>query len=199
MKIIDLKTYVVDPHGPGGRSWVFVKLKTDDGIEGWGEAFDVPFNPHVVAKLIETVGERFIINSDPFKIETMWRKIYASGYDQHPDVTKMGIISAFEIACWDIIWKAAGQPIYNLLGGRYHEQLRTYTYMYPASKTLQQGFNKSTPQAAGERAAEYVKMGFTAVKFDPVGPGTMHAPLQLSLHNLENAESVIRGIREAVG
>lgn len=199
MKIIDLKTYVVDPHGPGGRSWVFVKLKTDDGIEGWGEAFDVPFNPHVVAKLIETVGERFVVNSDPFKIETMWRKIYASGYDQHPDVTKMGIISAFEIACWDIIGKAAGQPIYNLLGGRYHEQLRTYTYMYPASKTLQQGFNKSTPQAAGERAAEYVKMGFTAVKFDPVGPGTMHAPLQLSLHNLENAESVIRGIREAVG
>ncbi len=199
MKIVDLKTYVVDPHGPGGRNWIFVKLITDNGIQGIGEAFDVPFNPHAVVRLIQTVGERFIINSDPFNIEGMWRKIYASGYDQHPDNTKMAIISAFEIACWDIIGKAVGQPVYNLLGGKYHEKLRTYTYMYPASKTLQQGFVKSTPQAAGERAAEYLKMGFTAVKFDPVGPGTAHAPLQLSLSNLVNAEAVIRGIREAVG
>jgi galactonate dehydratase len=199
MKIIDLKTFVVDPHGPGGRNWIFVKLITDAGITGIGEAFDIPFNPHAVAKLIETTGERFIINSDPFKIEAMWRKIYASGYDQHPDVTKMGIISSFEIACWDIIGKAVGQPVYNLLGGQYHEKLRSYTYMYPASKTLQQGFSQNTPQSAGERAAEYVKMGFTAVKFDPVGPGTAYAPLQLSIRNLENAEAVIKGIRDAVG
>jgi galactonate dehydratase len=199
LKIVDLKTFVVDPHGPGGRNWVFVKLITDDGIEGIGEAFDVPFNPHAVARLIQTTGERFIIGSDPFKIELMWRKIYASGYDQHPDVTKMGVISAFEIACWDIIGKAVGQPVYNLLGGQYHEKLRTYTYMYPASKTLQQGFVQNTPQSAGERAAAYVKMGFTAIKFDPVGPGTMHAPLQLSIHNLANAEAVIGGIRAAVG
>ncbi len=132
MKIVDLKTYVVDPHGWGGRNWIFVKLVTNDGIEGIGEAFDVPFSPQGVVKLIETTGERFVINTDPFNIESMWRRIYASGYDQHPDVTKMGIISAFEIACWDIIGKAVGQPVYNLLGGRYHEKLRTYTYMYPA-------------------------------------------------------------------
>jgi galactonate dehydratase len=199
LKIVDLKTFVVDPHGPGGRNWVFVKLITSDGIQGIGEAFDVPFNPHAVARLIQTTGERFIIGSDPFKIELMWRKIYASGYDQHPDVTKKGVISAFEIACWDIIGKAVGQPVYNLLGGQYHEKLRTYTYMYPASKTLQQGFVQNTPQSAGERAAAYVKMGFTAIKFDPVGPGTMHAPLQLSIHNLANAEAVIGGIRTAVG
>ena len=200
MKITDLKTYVVDPHGPGGRNWVFLKLITDSGIEGVGEAFDVPFNPHVVTRLIQTTAERFVIGADPFKIELMWRRIYASGFDQHPDVTKMGVISAFEIACWDIIGKAVGQPVYNLLGGRYHEKLRTYTYMYPpASRTLQQGFVQNTPQSAGERAVDYVRMGFTAIKFDPVGPGTMHAPLQLSIKNLANAEAVIGGIREAVG
>jgi len=81
MKIVDLKTYVVDPHGPGGRNWIFVKLIADNGIEGIGEAFDVPFSPHGVARLIETTGERFIIGADPFKIESMWRRIYASGYD----------------------------------------------------------------------------------------------------------------------
>jgi galactonate dehydratase len=200
VKIADLKTYAVDPHGPGGRNWVFVKLITDNGIEGIGEAFDIPFNPHVVAKLIETTGERFIINTDPFKIESMWRRIYASGYDQHPDVTKMGVISAFEIACWDIIGKAVGQPVYNLLGGQYHEKLRTYTYMYPApDQNLKHGYVQNDPQAAGERAAYYLKMGFTAIKFDPVGPGTVHAPLQLSVGNLAKSEAVVRAVREAVG
>jgi galactonate dehydratase len=200
VKIVDLKTYVVDPHGPGGRNWIFVKLTTNDGIDGIGEAFDVPFDPHVVAKLIETTGERFVINTDPFRIESMWRNIYASGYDQHPDVTKMGIISAFEIACWDIIGKAVGQPVYNLLGGKYHERLRTYTYMNPApGKSVKDGYVQKDPQAAGERAVHYLKMGFTAIKFDPVGPGTVHAPVQLTVGNLANAEAVIRAVREAVG
>jgi len=130
----------------------------------------------------------------------MWRRIYASGYDQHPDVTKMGIISAFEIACWDIIGKAVGQPVYNLLGGKYHEKLRTYTYMYPApGKSLKDSYVQSDPQEAAERAAHYLKLGFTAIKFDPVGPGTVHAPLQLSVGNLARAEAVIRAVREAVG
>lgn len=200
MRIVDLKTYVVDPHGPGGRNWIFVKLVTDDGIEGIGEAFDIPFSPHEVAKLIETTGERFILDTDPFRIESMWRNIYASGYDQHPDVTKMAIISAFEIACWDIIGKALGQPIYNLLGGKYHEKLRTYTYMNPApGKNVKDGYVQNDPQIAGERAAHYLKMGFTAIKFDPVGPGTVHAPLQLSVGNLANSEAVTRAVREAVG
>ena len=199
MKIVDLKTYLIDPHGPGGRNWVFVKLITDNGIEGIGEAYDVPFNPQVVAQLIQSTGERFIINADPFKIESLWRKIYAFGYDQHPDLTKMGIISAFEMACWDIIGKALGQPVYNLLGGQYHEKLRSYTYLYPSSASPTQRNVHTDPEVAGERAAEYVKMGFTAIKFDPVGLPTSHAPLQLSVETLENAEAVVKSVREAVG
>jgi len=200
MKIVDLKTYIIDPHGPGGSNWIFIKLITDNGIEGIGEAYDVPFNPQVVAQLIQSTGERFIIDMEPFKIEEMWRKIYASGYDQHPDLTKMGIISGLEIACWDIIGKALEQPVYNLLGGQYHEKLRSYTYINPAPDAPPDKRNaQSDPILAGERAAEYVKMGFTALKFDPVGPPTVHAPYQLSLAKLENAEAVTRSVREAVG
>jgi galactonate dehydratase len=199
MKITDLKTFVVDPHGPGGRNWVFVKLTTDNGISGIGEAFDAPFSPHLVARLIETIGERFVLNTDPFKIELMWRKIYASGYDQHPDTTKLAVISALEIACWDIIGKAVGQPIYNLLGGQYHEKLRTYTYMYAGANPPKHGYVMSDPRFAAERASHYMKAGFTAIKFDPVGPGTFHAPLQLSLKTLETAEAVTGAVREAVG
>jgi len=203
MKIIDLKTYVIEVPPPhrGGRNWVFVKIITNNGIEGIGEAYDVPFDPHAVAQLIQTTGERFVINADPFNIEYLWRRIYASGYDQHPDLTKMGVISAIEMACWDIIGKALNQPVYNLLGGQYHERLRSYTYLYPSSTSEpeQQRNVHTDPQQAGERAAAYVKMGFTAVKFDPVGHPTTHAPLQLSLETLDNAEAVVKNVREAVG
>ncbi|NLE08796.1 MAG: mandelate racemase/muconate lactonizing enzyme family protein [Dehalococcoidales bacterium] len=200
MKITDVKTYVVDPHGPGGRNWVFVKLITDSGIEGIGEAYDVPFNPQLVAKLIESVAERFVIGTDPFQIETLWRSIYASGYDQHPDTAKMGIISGIEIACWDIIGKELNQPIYNLLGGKYHEKLRSYTYIMPAPDAPPERRSAQTiADVAAERAAYHVKMGFTALKFDPVEPVTVEAPYQLSLKRLENAERVTKAVREAVG
>ncbi|MFC1948135.1 mandelate racemase/muconate lactonizing enzyme family protein [Chloroflexota bacterium] len=200
MKIQDMKTYVVDPHGPGGRNWVFVKLITDNGIEGIGEAYDAPFNPQIVAKLIESVADRFVIDTDPFQIETMWRSIYASGYDQHPDTTKMAIISGLEIACWDIIGKALDQPVYNLLGGKYHEKLRSYTYLMPDPDAPPERKSAQTiADVAAERAAHYVKMGFTALKFDPVEPVTVQAPYQLSLKRLENAEKVASAVREAVG
>ena len=201
MKIVGMNTYVVGNPPPhyGGVNWVFLKLVTDNGIEGVGEVYGAPFSPHAMVKLIESTGERYVIDSDPFKIETLWRTIYASGYDQHPDLTKMGIISAFEMACWDIIGKALEQPVYNLLGGKYHEKLRSYTYLYPSSSDPTRKSTHTDPILAGEKAAEYVKKGFTAIKLDPVGPPIRHAPLQLSLETLANAEAVIKNVREAVG
>lgn len=199
MKITDLTTYVVDPHGFGGRNWVFVALTTDDGIKGFGEAFEIPFNPHVAAKLIESLGERFVLGTSPFDIESMWKRLYASGYDQHPDLAKVAAISAIEIACWDIIGKATGQPIYNLLGGRYHERIRTYTYIYPDPAQPRQSYLRGDPAVFGERAAQYRKEGFTALKFDPVGVATARAPIQLSPATLARAEAITAAVREAVG
>ncbi len=97
------------PHR-GGPYFVFLKLTTDDKIEGFGEVYGVPFHPNKVAQLIEDVGERYIIGWDPFKIEQLWRIIYSSGYTQHPDLTLVGVLSGIEIACWDIIGKALNQP-----------------------------------------------------------------------------------------
>ena len=203
MKIADLKTYVVGNPPPhhGGSNWVFLKITTDDRIEGFGEAYGVPFHPLAVVRLIEDMGERFVIGSDPFKVEKLWRILYASGYGQHPDLAKMGVISAFEMACWDIIGKALNQPIYNLLGGQYHEKLRSYTYLYPApGDTINRITLHTNPEQAAIRAAAYVKQGFTAVKFDPIRD--LMSPLdprELSLEKLDNAEAVVRSVREAVG
>jgi 2-dehydro-3-deoxyphosphogalactonate aldolase len=134
----------------------------------------------------------------------MWRIIYSSGFTQHPDLSLVGVLSGIEMACWDIIGKALGQPVYNLLGGQVHEKLRSYTYIYPAPESETQDF-LSVADVFGDadlgarRAAHYVELGFTAVKFDPVMPMSAFDPRQLSLEALHNAEVVTRKIREAVG
>ena len=201
MKIVDVKTYLVGNPPPyhGGRYWVFLKLTTDGGIEGVGEAFAVPFHPNTVVRLIEDIGERHVIGSDPFQIERLWRTIYSSGYTQHPDLTVMGVLSALEMACWDIVGKALNQPIYNLLGGQVHEKLRSYTYLYPAADDPDQSSVHSDPERAPKRVADYVKQGFTAVKFDPIEPVMPIAPLQLSLEALRKGETVVKNVRDAVG
>jgi 2-dehydro-3-deoxyphosphogalactonate aldolase len=198
MKIVRLKTFVVGNPPPhrGGRNWVFLKLYTDDGIEGVGEAYAVPFDPRTVVRLLEDVGTRFVVGADPFRIEQLWRTIYGSGYAQHPDLTTLGVLSAVEMACWDIVGKALNQPVYNLLGGRVHDKLRSYTYLYAAGPG--EPSPHTDPERAAVRAAYYVEQGFTAVKFDPVGP-IVSTPKQLSLEVLCNAENVVKAVREAVG
>jgi 2-dehydro-3-deoxyphosphogalactonate aldolase len=109
----------------------------------------------------------------------------------------MGVLSALEMACWDIIGKAAGQPVYNLLGGRVHERLRTYTYIYPTASETDAIYHDA--ERSAERAAEYVQQGFTAIKFDPAGPYTAFDGRQLSLTELDRSERFVRLIREAVG
>ncbi len=90
MKITDVKTFVVDNPPPhyGGLYWVFLKLTADSGIEGYGEAYSIPFHPDTVARMIEDVCERHVIGSDPFKIERLWRIIYSSGYTQRSDLSR---------------------------------------------------------------------------------------------------------------
>jgi 2-dehydro-3-deoxyphosphogalactonate aldolase len=116
-------------------------------------------------------------------------------YSGHPDLIMMGVISAFEMACWDIIGKALGQPIYNLLGGQYHEKLRAYTYIYPA--IADEGLFDDL-ERFNQRVMEYVKQGFTALKFDPVGPD-VPSPEQHSFERLQRIETIVRSARETVG
>jgi galactonate dehydratase len=199
MKLHSIKTFVVGNPPPhyGGRYFVFVKLVTDGNVHGVGEAYCVPFHPQVVAHMLEDVFGRYLEGEDPHNIEKIWRRVYSSGYTQHADLTLMGVLSALEMACWDIIGKEADQPVYNLLGGRVHERLRTYTYIYarPGDRTDVY----QDPDLAAERAAEYLAQGFTALKFDPAGPYTAFDGRQLSLPALELSERFMRQLRAAVG
>ncbi len=204
MRIKDVKTWAVSNPPPhrGGTYWVFVKLTTDNGIYGYGEAYGVPFAPGKVRLLIEDVVQRHVIGRSPFEIETIWRVIYSSGFGQHPEFTMGGVLSAIEIACWDIVGKAVDQPVYNLLGGKVNEKLRSYTYLYPAEPPegeIAIGNIHGDSELAPKRAEHYMKLGFTALGYDPVMPMGSFDPRQLSLESLDNAELVTKNMREVAG
>jgi galactonate dehydratase len=199
MKLADIETFVVGNPPPhfGGRYFVFVKITTDTGVSGIGEAYCVPFEPHLVAKMIEDVFARYAAGNDPHDIENLWRRVYSSGFTQHPDLTLMGVLSALEMACWDIIGKEASKPVYKLLGGQVHERLRAYTYIYPRPGDKTDVYHD--PDLAAERAGEYLRQGFTALKFDPAGPYSAFDGRQLSLEALDLSERFAKKLRTAVG
>lgn len=199
MKIVSAKTFVVGTPAPhdGGAFWVFVKLTTDSGVEGIGEVYAVPFHPAVVEKMIDDVVERYVIGTSPFDIEALWRRAYSAGFTQRPDLSMMAILSGIETACWDIMGKETNQPVYNLLGGKVRDRVRTYTYIYPAPGADNSVY--SNADISCERAASYIKDGFTALKFDPVGPYSAFDPRQLSLEMLNFTEKFVKQLREAVG
>ena len=203
MKVTGITTYVVGNPPPrfGGRYFIFLKLTTDSGISGIGEVYTATFSPHLVARLIEDVAERHLIGTDPFKIESLWRRIYGSGYSLRPDLTLGGIMSGLEMACWDIIGKELGKPVYELLGGQIHERLRSYTYLYPPAGVDAWADDPvyREPAAAAEAAVAEVARGFTAVKLDPAGRYTVYDGRQPGLEELDRSERMVRAVREAVG
>ena len=206
MKITDVKTWVVGnpPPGVGGRYFIFVKLVTDGNVAGYGEAYNANFGPHVTARMIADLAARYLVGRDPHDIETFFRRAYSSGFSQRPDISVMGCVSALEIACWDIIGKEAGKPVYKLLGGQVHEALRSYTYLYPTAGSVvpvEAGpvnvYND--PDMAAACALDYVRQGFNAVKLDPAGPYTVYDGHQPRLYDIDLSARMMKAVREAVG
>ena len=206
MIIKDFETFVVGNPPPrfGGRYFIFVKLVTDTGIIGYGEVYCATFSAHTVEAMLKDTAERYVVGHDPFHIERLWRRVYGAGYTQRPDVSLVSILSALEMACWDIIGKACDKPVFELLGGQVHERLRSYTYIYPSKGDVYPDKSDDdhvyvNPDRAAERALDYVAQGFTALKFDPAGPYTVFDGGMPTGEELDRSEAFTRRIREAVG
>ncbi|MGD0187641.1 MAG: mandelate racemase/muconate lactonizing enzyme family protein [Roseiarcus sp.] len=204
MKIAELKTFVVGNPPPsfGGRYFLFLKLKTQCGIEGVGEVYTASFGPAAIEAMIADVFQRHVIGADPFRIEALWRNVYGRGYSGRPDISLMGVLSGFEMAFWDIVGKAVDKPVHALLGGLVHERLRSYTYLYPdepGSHAYSDSPVYRDPDAAAARALKYVAQGFTAVKFDCAGPYSTFDPRQPSLERLALSEAFCKTLRAALG
>jgi 2-dehydro-3-deoxyphosphogalactonate aldolase len=200
LKVVELKTMVVENEEPyrGGRYLLFLELKTDEGISGLGERI----TGNTLARslgdlkshksLIEEMVDQFVIGEDPFNIERIWDRMYASRHDfRHPSLHATPVLSAIEMALWDIVGKATNQPIYNLLGGKYHDKLRAYAYM-PG------GAFKDNPEEAGEVAVRLVEEGNSACKLDPFSP-LYPIPRDIPLWEIEHAAKIFESIRNAVG
>lgn len=195
MKVTGIETIVIDNIPPyrGGRQWLFIKLLTDEGLIGLGErptghAADLRSQ----IQLLETMCEEFVVGQSPFDVEKLWQRIYGTRHDyRHPSLYATPAISAIEMALWDLVGKATGQPIYNLLGGQYHGKLRAYAYM-PAEGIWE------NPEKAGEVAAKLVEEGNTACKIDPFMP-LFPLPRDIPLKDLKHAARIFRAIRDAVG
>lgn len=199
MQITDVETIVVGTPPPhhGGAFWIFVRVTTDGGVTGLGEIYGAPFRPPAIAHMVADVAERSLVGANPFDIELLWRVVYSRGYTQRPDTSVVAILSGLEMACWDVVGKETGQPVYNLIGGRVREALRCYTYIYPAAGEDDTVY--VDPELAAERASRYVNQGFTALKFDPVVTYSALDPRQLSARTVARAAGYVSHIREAVG
>ena len=177
MKITQVQSFVV---GNPWKNWLFVKLLTDEGLTGIGEAtsgFSTKPNEAEVREL-----SRFVLGEDPLQPETLWQKMY-KGLFLHVGV----VMNAIEIACWDILGKSLNRPLWQLLGGKQRPRLRVYAngwYQGPRD-----------PAFFAEAAAKVKAMGYTALKFDPFGTVYRFPDAAEEKRSL----AIIRAVREAVG
>lgn len=199
MKVTELKTIVVEAEKPyiGGKYFLFLELLTDEGIVGIGERIAGSSYSNRLSdlksqvNLIEEFVGQFVIGQNPLNIELIWDKMYGTHHDlRHPSLYATPVISAIDMALWDIAGKVANQPIYNLLGGQYHEKLRAYAYM--PSVDLDK-----YPEKAGEVAVQLLEEGNSACKIDPFMP--LHPIRDIPLAQIEHAGKIFESIRKAVG
>ena len=179
MKITDIRTYVV---GAPERNWVYVKVLTDEGIEGIGEAYSVGPDEGTVAVIHDF--KRWLIGEDPLNIEKIWQKMYY--FTRFPGGSIINsAISGIEHALWDIAGKNYEAPVYMLLGGKCREKVRCY-----------HSVSGSTPEELAENARRLVrKHGYTALKFDPI-PHSTRRPFNLVI---EEAVERTKALRDALG
>jgi len=187
VKITAVGTVVVNAQM---RNWVFVKVSTDEGVTGWGEA-STEWKTRAVRGAVADL-EPFIVGQDPARIEHLFQIMY-----RHPffraGVEGMSALSGIEQALWDIAGKVAGKPVYQLLGGAVRDRVRMYDHL--GGGQMEALYLQDTAEQMAERARESVAAGYTALKVLVV-PKTL--PLDGHLP-LRHAETLMAAIRDAVG
>ena len=120
MKITKLTTYRVPPR------WMFLKIETDEGVVGWGEPV-IEGRARTVEAAVHELGE-YVIGQDPARINDLWQAMYRGGFYRGGAVF-MSAIAGIDQALWDIKGKALGVPVYQLLGGRVRDRMKTYCWV----------------------------------------------------------------------
>jgi galactonate dehydratase len=177
MRITHLETLIV---GNPWKNWLFLKLHTDEGLVGLGEATGGLETAPIEAQLHEL--SRFVTGEDPLHPGRVWQRMYKGVF-----LNTSTAMNAIEIACWDILGKSLGAPLWKLLGGKQRPRLRVYA----------NGWYKGPrdPGFFAEAAAKVKQTGYTALKFDPFGPAYRF----FSREEEDLSIRIVRAVREAVG
>ncbi|MDP6355511.1 MAG: mandelate racemase/muconate lactonizing enzyme family protein [Planctomycetota bacterium] len=189
MRITDIRTTTLR----GYKDWNYVRIDTDDGIMGIGEAHPGEGVNDAIVKRLKPL----LIGKDPIQVEPLYNHMLQGTMGQSSGGTMLGAIGGVETAVWDIAGKATGVPVYRLLGGKYRDRIRLYA-------DVGRGRNRTdTPEAWAERAEEGVADGYQAIKFDidHSADELAHDPVSrgLSLAELDKMESLVAAVRKAVG
>jgi galactonate dehydratase len=181
MKISAIKTFLCHAYR---TNWVFVKVLTDDGLHGVGEA-TLEYREQTVAQAVKEL-ERTLVGLDPHNIEAIWHQAYRDVYWRGGPVL-MSALSGVEMALWDIKGKALGVPVYQLLGGKVRDAIPCYAngWFAPAK----------TPDEFAEKARLAVAGGFRGLKWDPFGS----AYLDIDKAGLRAALRCVEAVVNAVG
>lgn len=184
MKIIDIKVIIVEPR------WLFVKISTDEGIAGWGEALGD--KAETVAAAVKELS-RYLIGKDPRQIEHHWQAMYRGAFWRGGPILNAAI-SGVEIALWDILGKHLSAPIWQLLGGKCRDKIRIYLNIGSGSDDeneqvwLKYGYSKGWMEMIEQKK-------INAIKFCPFG-----AVKQVeSWENMKKAVETVKKIRERLG
>lgn len=175
MRISKLELFKVPPR------WLFLKITTDNGIEGWGEPV-VEGRAHTVKAAVEEM-EEYLIGKDPRQIEDIWQVLYRGGFYRGGPVL-MSAISGIDQALWDIKGKALGVPVYELLGGAVRDRMRVYGWI-----------GGDRPAQVVEAAKKRIDNGFHAVKMNACPDMEwIDTP-----HKVQEAVALIASVRETIG
>ncbi len=203
MKITDVETYVLlaDNYDPNltssAQDTCLVIIKTDEGIEGYGEC---DTSPWVAKAFIESPGTHtmdqcvkdILIGSDPLKIDDLWSKIYVGTAMTGRRGAGVNAISAVDMALWDIRGKYENKPVFELMGGKKQDEVIPYASLQPVGHSFQE-----YKDSLVEWATKAKDLGFRAVKSEVTLNGPYaHSGLN---ENDDKATEVVAAVRKALG
>lgn len=181
MKITDVKAYTMDAFR---TNWTFIKVETDEGLYGWGEA-SLGTREKALEGCVEDL-KRHVVGRNPIDIEKMLFEVYRDSYWKDGSVF-LSALSGIEIAMWDIVGKHYHTPVCNLLGGRIRERVTMYANAWFTGAR--------TPEDFARKAKETVALGIKALKWDPFGK----AHMTMTLQEMDQAVACVGAVRDAVG
>ncbi|GLY68800.1 galactonate dehydratase [Amycolatopsis taiwanensis] len=175
MKITALETFSVAPR------WLFLAVRTDEGITGWGEPV-VEGRSATVAAAVEELSD-YLAGQDPFRIEDHWQVLTKGGFYRGGPILSSAV-AGIDQALWDIKGKALGVPVHELLGGAVRDRMRTYSWIAG-----------DEPGEVAEHALERLQQGFDAVKMNAAGKlRALESKAELDL-----LVGRVAAVREAIG